>query len=107
MNAKSMVAFLSLALCCASIARAQTHEWTRQLGTSSLDASYGVSADGLGNVYISGATRGSLGGANAGYADAFLAGVYGEDAAAAGLACHPILSPGASELCPVRALMPR
>ncbi len=47
--------------------------WTEQLGTSSSDISYGVSADGLGNVYISGTTFGSLGGANAGNADAFIA----------------------------------
>ena len=46
--------------------------WTEQLGTSSSDASYGVSADSLGNVYISGSTRGSLGGPNAGGSDAFL-----------------------------------
>jgi len=46
--------------------------WTRQLGTSSDDHSRGVSADGLGSVYISGWTDGSLGGPNAGYADAFV-----------------------------------
>ena len=28
--------------------------WTEQLGTASDDGSHGVSADGLGNVYISG-----------------------------------------------------
>ncbi len=53
-------------------AAAPTHEWTRQLGTNDYDYSQGVSADGLGNVYITGWTRGSLGGANAGQADAFL-----------------------------------
>jgi hypothetical protein len=46
--------------------------WTKQLGTSSVDDSTGVSADGLGNVYISGYTSGSLGGANAGSNDAFV-----------------------------------
>ncbi|NOY40985.1 MAG: hypothetical protein GXP26_03990 [Planctomycetes bacterium] len=46
--------------------------WTAQLGTSSGDKSYGVSADGLGNVYISGYTDGSLGGPSAGGADAFV-----------------------------------
>jgi hypothetical protein len=46
--------------------------WTRQLGTSSVDSSVGVSADGLGNVYISGNTEGSLGGPNAGGRDAFV-----------------------------------
>jgi hypothetical protein len=47
--------------------------WNRQLGTSGYDVSYGVSADGLGNVYITGYTAGSLGGPNAGEDDAFLA----------------------------------
>ena len=36
------------------------------------DDSFGVSADGLGNVYISGYTDGSLGGPNAGGDDAFV-----------------------------------
>jgi hypothetical protein len=49
-----------------------TLQWTRQLGTSSSDGSYGVSADGLGNVYISGVTEGSLAGTNAGGGDAFV-----------------------------------
>jgi hypothetical protein len=48
-------------------------QWTRQLGTSRGDDGDGVSADGLGNVYISGATGGSLGGPNAGVSDAFVA----------------------------------
>jgi len=47
-------------------------QWTRQLGTSSADQSFGVSADGLGNVYISGETLGSLDGTNAGAGDAFV-----------------------------------
>ncbi len=47
--------------------------WTRQLGTSSYDYSYSVAIDGSGNAYISGETGGSLGGANAGGYDAFLA----------------------------------
>ncbi len=49
-----------------------TLQWTRQLGTSALDRSFGVSADGLGNVFISGYTRGSLEGTNAGGLDAFI-----------------------------------
>ncbi len=47
-------------------------EWTRQLGTSSWDLSNDVAADALGNVFISGYTQGSLGGPNAGSADAFV-----------------------------------
>src|SRR5262245_21385923 len=46
--------------------------WLRQLGTGSVDAAYAVSADGRGGVYVVGTTEGSLGGANAGDADAFL-----------------------------------
>ena len=46
--------------------------WTEQFGTSSGDTSYGVSADGLGNVYLSGSTFGSLYGANAGSFDSFI-----------------------------------
>jgi hypothetical protein len=48
-------------------------QWTKQLGTADDDESSSVSADGLGNVYISGYTAGSLGGPNAGAQDAFLA----------------------------------
>lgn len=47
-------------------------EWITLLGTSADDRSYGVSADGLGNVYISGYTEGDLGGQNAGSQDAFV-----------------------------------
>jgi hypothetical protein len=43
-------------------------QWSRQLGTTSNDASHGVSADGLGNVYISG----DMGGPIAGAYDAFV-----------------------------------
>jgi len=55
-------------------ATATTHsiEWTRQLGTSGNDQSLGVSADSLGNVYISGPTTGNLGGTSAGDFDAFV-----------------------------------
>ena len=54
------------------IANAQSLEWVGQLGTSTHDESHSVSADGLGNVYISGTTLGSLGGPNAGSNDAFV-----------------------------------
>ncbi len=46
--------------------------WTQQIGTGSADISYSVAVDGSGNAYISGETRGDLGGTNAGGADAFL-----------------------------------
>jgi probable HAF family extracellular repeat protein len=46
--------------------------WMRQQGTSGFDKANSVTADGNGNVYISGITKGSLGGLNAGEQDAFL-----------------------------------
>lgn len=46
--------------------------WTRQLGTSGPDKSWGVATDAAGNVFITGDTTGSLGGANAGNTDAFV-----------------------------------
>jgi hypothetical protein len=52
---------------------AGVHQWTRQLGTSGFDVSNGVSADGLGNVYISGYVDGSLAGPSAGGDDVFVA----------------------------------
>jgi hypothetical protein len=48
-------------------------QWTRQLGSPVGERSYGVSADGLGNIYIAGTTEGSLGGPSAGAHDAFVA----------------------------------
>jgi hypothetical protein len=47
--------------------------WTRQIDSSGYDVSYSAATDKLGNVYIAGATSGSLGGINAGSWDAFLA----------------------------------
>jgi hypothetical protein len=46
--------------------------WTQQLGTSADDAGADISADGLGHVYVSGYTYGSLGGPLAGDSDAFV-----------------------------------
>jgi hypothetical protein len=46
--------------------------WTRQFGSSEFDISYAVSADGLGNVYLSGETLGDLQGPNAGSSDMFV-----------------------------------
>ena len=41
-------------------------QWTRQIGTSSNDGSFGVDTDTAGNVYLLSRTNGSLAGANAG-----------------------------------------
>jgi len=46
--------------------------WTNQIGTSAWDESMSVAVAGSGDVYISGSTRGDLGGVNAGSNDAFL-----------------------------------
>lgn len=47
-------------------------QWVRQFGTSQIDVSNSVSADGLGNAYISGQTTGSLAGPSLGSRDAFV-----------------------------------
>ncbi len=47
--------------------------WTQQLGTSALDVASGVAVDAAGSAFITGYTKGSLGGPNAGGNDAFLA----------------------------------
>jgi hypothetical protein len=47
--------------------------WSRQLGTSGTDYGRSVAADIAGNVFICGETNGSLGGANQGSNDAFIA----------------------------------
>jgi hypothetical protein len=44
----------------------------RTLGTSQADVSYGISADGLGSIYITGVTGSSLGGPSLGNSDAFV-----------------------------------
>jgi hypothetical protein len=46
--------------------------WIKQFGTSVVDRALGVSTDASGNVYVSGMTRGSLSGDNAGSIDGFL-----------------------------------
>lgn len=47
--------------------------WTHQAGTVANDGAAGVAVDGTGNVYLTGYTEGSLGGASAGGPDTFLA----------------------------------
>jgi hypothetical protein len=48
---------------------AGNYQWTRQIGTLLYEDIGGISADGLGNAYIAGATYGDLGGINPGPAD--------------------------------------
>ena len=47
--------------------------WTHQLGRAKWDYNWAVAVDADGNAFISGSTFGNLGGANAGWSDAFLA----------------------------------
>jgi hypothetical protein len=51
---------------------AGTQQWAHQFGVSGDDVGTGVSIDGLGNVYLSGSTHGSLEGPSAGGRDGFL-----------------------------------
>jgi hypothetical protein len=47
--------------------------WTQQIGSASYDSAWSVAVDALGNAYISGHTKGDLGGVLSGPSDAFLA----------------------------------
>ncbi|HEY9824141.1 MAG TPA: SBBP repeat-containing protein, partial [Stenomitos sp.] len=47
--------------------------WTKQLGSSSSDYSYGVATDAKGNVFITGSTNGTLGSVSQGIEDAWVA----------------------------------
>ncbi len=66
-NAGSLDAFL------AKYDASGTLLWTRQTGTGANEDARGVAVDSAGNAYLTGYTNGSLGGANAGLEDAFLA----------------------------------
>jgi hypothetical protein len=46
--------------------------WSQQIGTSVDDASRAVAVDASGNSYVSGHTKGDIGGTNAGFFDAFV-----------------------------------
>ena len=69
---RCFLGILALVFGLVTATQAQTVDWIRQLGTSSSDVSRSVSADGLGNVYISGMTQGNLQGTNSGSWDTFV-----------------------------------
>ena len=56
-----------------AVAMAHHPLWVRQLGTESTEFANSVATDAAGNVYLTGSTLGSLGGANRGDADAWVA----------------------------------
>jgi hypothetical protein len=49
-----------------------TVSWNKTFGTSASDIGYGITADGGGNVYITGSTNGVLAGSKVGKADGFV-----------------------------------
>jgi hypothetical protein len=48
-------------------------QWIQQFGTPDRDESYGITADNLGNLFVTGITQGSFGGVNAGSFDGWVA----------------------------------
>ena len=53
--------------------QSNTKQWTKQLGTSSVDIGIGVTVDSSGNIYVTGETWGNLdGNTNSGFSDIFL-----------------------------------
>ena len=70
---KCLVAILLLSLSATAQAETPVVEWTRQLGTDSIDWGNDVSVDGSGNAYVIGQTEGNLdGNTSEGESDIFL-----------------------------------
>ncbi len=73
-SSKGLIATAFLILATAPMVQGQSLEWMRQFGTEDhTDQAFGVSADGLGNVYVTGSTSSNLGGTQYGGFDAFVA----------------------------------
>ena len=71
--------------------------WTRQPGTADDDWAQSVATDAAGNVYLTGYTRGSLGGANKGRTDAWVMKISPTAASADGPSGAPAEDPTAEE----------
>ena len=70
----SVFLFSFIIFSCKSSDNTTTSSWTtKQLGTSSTDAGWGVTSDSSDNIYVTGGTDGDLdGNTNLGYTDIFL-----------------------------------
>jgi len=58
-----------------------TEQWRRQIGTGEWDSGEGIAVDAGGNIYITGNTRGDLGGPNQGSIDVFIVAIGSQFAA--------------------------
>lgn len=70
---RRLVETVFIMLIAPSMVAAQSIEWIRQIGTPEYESAYAISADTLGNVFMSGFTRGGLGAASAYGSDPFFA----------------------------------
>ena len=71
---KHLLIILSILLLSSPLfGQSNTKQWTKQLGTSSVDIGIGVTVDSSGNIYVTGYTYGGLdGNTNSGFSDIFL-----------------------------------
>ena len=71
---KHLLIILSILLLSSPLfGQSNTKQWTKQLGTSSVDKGRGVTTDSSGNIYVTGDTGGDLdGNTNSGSVDIFL-----------------------------------